>query len=70
MAVRGPKPANAPKARDWAHYAGTVGRFEAIPAEVRHGGARAFYIPSADRIELLEPDGFQRPRAYFFDSGQ
>ncbi len=63
--VPAPKPVEAPEARDWSAYADASAWFDAIPAEVRHGGARAFYMPSADRIELPERDNFRSPEAYF-----
>ena len=63
--VPAPQPVEAPEARDWASFADALAWFEAIPAEVRHGGARAFYMPSADRIEIPDRDKFHRPEAYF-----
>ncbi len=63
--VPAPQPVEAQEGRDWSAYADAFAWFEIIPAEVRHGGARAFYMPSADRIELPERDNFRSPEAYF-----
>lgn len=52
------------QAQAWDDYADALAWFEAIPAEVRHGGSQPVYIPSADRIELPARDSFRSPLAY------
>ncbi len=49
-----PNPNAIGSPKDWAAYA---------TAEVIHGGERACFIPSLDRIELPEPDAFFTPEA-------
>jgi antirestriction protein ArdC len=39
--------------------------FANIPAVLSHGGARAFYSPSQDRIQLPEFEAFESPAAYY-----
>ena len=67
--VPAPQPVEASETCDWTSFANALAWFEAIPAEVRHSGARAFYMPSADRIEIPDRDKFHRPEAYFSTRG-
>ncbi|MDE8347473.1 MAG: zincin-like metallopeptidase domain-containing protein [Acidocella sp.] len=60
-----PCPALVPDDKDWSAYAVVGGWFDAIPAEVRHGGDRACFIPSLDRIEMPDREGFFTPQHYF-----
>jgi len=59
-----PGPTAAPEGRDWSEYADALAWFDAVPADVRHGGAQAFYAVNADRIALPERDGFRSPEVY------
>jgi len=59
-----PAPAAAPEGRDWSDYADALAWFDAVPAEVRHGGAQAFYAVNTDRIALPERENFRSPEAY------
>ena len=44
--------------------AGAEAYLAAIGADVRHGGSRAFYIPSEDRIQIPEVDDFDNYVSY------
>src|ERR1700722_19922482 len=39
--------------------------FAATGADVRHGGTRAFYVPSADYISMPDIDAFRAPVLYY-----
>ena len=38
---------------------------EGYEIETRHGGSRAFYVPSEDRIQLPQPETFATPEGYY-----
>jgi antirestriction protein ArdC len=59
-----PEPVAAPQEKNWESYGDGLTFFERIPAQVTHGGSRAVYIPSQDRIELPNRDAFQTPQQY------
>lgn len=42
--------------------------FEALGADVTHGGSRAYYTPAADRIQLPPKESFVNPVAYYATS--
>ena len=62
-------PEAVPTAKNWAAYGDVFAWFEAIPAEVRHQGDKAMFIPSLDRIELPERDAFNSAQSYFSTRG-
>lgn len=67
--VPAPQPVEVMQGQDWTAYADGLAWFDAIPAEVSHGGERAFYMPSADRIQLPEREKFRSPEAYLSTRG-
>jgi antirestriction protein ArdC len=52
-----PEPATA-LADPVEHRAGIAAFFEPVPVPVRHGGARAYYSPASDHIQLPHPRHF------------
>jgi antirestriction protein ArdC len=43
--------------------------FDAIPVKLSHGGAKAFYVPSQDRVQLPNFEDFFTPEAYYCTKG-
>jgi antirestriction protein ArdC len=58
-------PAICPDSKDWTEHENASAWFEAVPAEVRHGGGRACFIPSLDLIEMPNRDDFITAQHYF-----
>jgi antirestriction protein ArdC len=60
-----PPPAQVPDEKDWTAYEAASAWFEGIPAQVRHGGDKACFIPSLDRIDLPDREDFFTAQHYF-----
>ena len=39
--------------------------FAAIPAEIAHGGSSAYYVPTADRVQMVPFSRFESARGYY-----
>lgn len=62
VAVEAPAPA-------FDHIEAAEAFFAGIPAEVRHGGNRAFYSLTDDRIQLPPFEAFHEPESYYATRG-
>ena len=50
--------------KDWNAAQNALQWFDAVPAKVEHAGARAYFMPSADKVVMPARDSFKSVQAY------